>query len=58
MMKSAIVILLVVCYAEAKKKAPKVKIIDGEEANSSQKCALVCSGSTGMLEKLSIITKF
>ena len=55
MMKTAIVILLVVCSIEAKKKSPKVKIIDGEEENSKQDCAMVCSGSTGMIEILTEI---
>ena len=50
MMKSAIVILLVVCSIEAKKRSPQVKIINGEEENSKQDCAMVCSGSTGMIE--------
>ena len=55
--KLTIILLVVVCIlaasVEAKKKrkgkksGPEVQIVNGEEENSDQKCAKVCSGSTG-----------
>ena len=49
-----IILLVVVCILAStieakkrKKKRPEVQIVSGEEENSSQSCAKVCSGSTG-----------
>ena len=52
--KITIILLVVVCIfaiivdaGKRKKKSSKVQIVNGEEANSAQSCAKVCSGSTG-----------
>ena len=46
-MKVAVTLLVVLCVFTRKNKAFQTQILSGEEENSANNCAKVCSGTTG-----------